>query len=115
MKTASQKFDEMERSEPQEEKETPHSEHAEFLKYVKEPMAKKTTIPDYAMSEEQSHARPEAGTTSRGKSNDEKAALGTVRQGSAIEDAKSEGETAKKAIATQIGLNKPDGNGYRGN
>ena len=76
----------------------------------------KTTIPDYAMSEEQFHASPDAGTTSRGKTNNETAALGNPPKGFAAVDAKcDDGAVAKKAIAAQIGLNQPDGNGYRGN
>lgn len=76
----------------------------------------KTSIPDYAMSEEQFHARPEAGTTSRGKSNDVNDALGKPQKVSAVTEAKcDDGAAAKKALAAQIGLNQEDGNGYRGN
>lgn len=76
----------------------------------------KTSIPDYAMSEEQFHARPDAGATSRGKTNNETAALGKPQKSSAVTEAKcDDGAAAKKALAKQIGLNQEDGNGYRGN
>lgn len=86
----------------------------------------KTSIPDYAMSEEQSHARPDAGATSRGKSNDPEATLrkGSLPKASAVTDAECDnGAAAKKAIQQQIGIHDigsdgapgVSGNGYRGN
>lgn len=77
----------------------------------------RTTIPDYVMSEEQFHARPEEGTRQQaGKSNKETEALGKPRSRTAVTEAKCDnGEAAKKALAAQIGLNQKDGNGLRGN
>jgi hypothetical protein len=126
MKTASQKFDEMEGTEPKEEQETPHSEYSEFLDYVKEPMKARTTIPSYAMTESEFTGRPDAGMRSRGKSNDAEATLrkGSLPKSSPVTEAHADnGAAAKEALMKQTGRydigsdGAPgvSGNGRRGN
>lgn len=86
----------------------------------------KTTIPDYAMNEEQFHSRPDAGTRSVGKSNDPEATLrkGSLPKAVSVQEAHCDnGEISKKAIAQQIGMHDIgsdgapgiSGNGLRGN
>lgn len=84
----------------------------------------KTTIPDYALSEEQSHARPEAGTTdhSEKQSHGQKYPGVKTPTPCTCEDAQEVKGAARKAIDQQIGLNDPvdhvsgiAGNGMRGN
>ena len=85
-------------------------------------MRAKNTIPDCAFEHDQSH--PDAGATSRGKSNDVNDALGKPRSGSAVTEAHcDDGTVARKAIAQQIGMHDIgsdgapgiSGNGHRGN
>ncbi len=86
----------------------------------------KTTIPDYALSEDAFKSHPEMGLHSRGKSNDCEATLrkGSLPKASAVTEAKcDDGAAAHKAIAQQIGMHDIgsdgapgiSGNGLRGN
>lgn len=83
-----------------------------------------TTIPDYAMSEDAFKSQPDAGTHSRGKSNDTEATLrkGALPKGTAVTDAQCVAGAARKALDQQMGTNDPvnnvsgiAGNGMRGN
>ena len=83
-----------------------------------------TTIPDYAMSEAAFKSQPDAGTHSRGKSNDTEATLrkGALPKGTAVTDAQCVAGAARNSIDEQIGLHQKDDhqsgigpNGFRGN
>jgi hypothetical protein len=85
-----------------------------------------TTIPDYAMSESAFKSQPDAGTHSRGKSNDTEATLrkGALPKGATVVDAKcDDGAAAHEALMKQTGRydigsdGAPgvSGNGLRGN
>jgi hypothetical protein len=85
-----------------------------------------TTIPEYAMNEDQYKSQPDAGVHSRGKSNGEEATLrkSTLPKSSAVTEAEcDDGAAAHKAIAQQIGMHDIgsdgapgiSGNGHRGN